>query len=426
MRNAAARLDWSGVRVPTSVLLRLATSFILALLLWGWVTTQQDPTVPRTFADLPLQDAQLPEPLEIVGDLTDATARVAVEGPRSLVQDLATEDLIARLDLSQVDGPGTYTVPIRVAAPDAIRVERVTPRQISILVDETVTRSFHLDSRALPVEDSTRRVGNIAPDVSEVTVSGPKQFVDSVTQVVLPIDINKQTSDFSAAFNPVAENGKGEQITGVQIRPEQVQASVEVDPLGRSVPVLIQSVGSPAEGYEVADRAVNPATVLLDGPRDVLGDIVSVSTEPVNIEGASSPSSSPVGLRGLPAGVHVVDPPDGKVVVVIQIQRRGVAQTLTDQTVAVTDLGPGLEAQVNPRSLSVEIFATEETLATLKASEIVPRVSAARLGPGTYRLPLVVSVPAGVQWIRTEPTTVDVTITIARGTPGATPQAGAG
>ena len=185
----------------------------------------------------------------------------------------------------------------------------------------------------------------------------------------------------------------------------------------RSVPVLIQTIGDPAQGYEVGDRVANPDMVVLDGPEDAINDIVSVSTAPVMIDGATEPISQTVGLEGLPAGVQVVDPPDGNVVVVVQVRPRGTTQTVTAQGVEVTDLSPGLVASVDPAVVDVEIFAAEDTLAGLRADEIVPRVSAAGLGPGTYQLPLAVSVPAGVQWLRTDPTAATVTIRLGDGTP---------
>jgi YbbR domain-containing protein len=108
------------------------------------------------------------------------------------------------------------------------------------------------------------------------------------------------------------------------------------------------------------------------------------------------------------------------------VQARGTAQTLTDQAVAVTDLAPGLAATVEPATVDVQIFAAEDTLVALRAGEIVPQVSAAGLGAGTYELPLEVSVPAGVQWLGTEPATVAVTIGSAPGggTPVASPGSG--
>ncbi len=63
----------------------------------------------------------------------------------------------------------------------------------------------------------------------------------------------------------------------------------------------------------------------------------------------------------------------------------------------------------------------EETLATLRAGDVVPRVSAAGLGPGSYQVPLEVAVPAGVQPLGSEPPQITVTV---RAAPAGTPASG--
>ena len=105
---------------------------------------------------------------------------------------------------------------------------------------------MHLDVVPAQIDDPTRRVGEIVPEVSEVTVSGPKRLVDNVARVVLPVDIGDRSDDFTADFVPVALDAAGQPIPEVAILPSRVTTAVKVDQRGRSVPVLVQTVGSPA------------------------------------------------------------------------------------------------------------------------------------------------------------------------------------
>ena len=402
-------------RIPTATVLRFVMSLALSLLVWGWVTVQRDPTVPRTFSDIAVEEPRLPEPLMVVGDPGDVTVRL--EGPRSIIQAVVVDDLELQLDLDRVDGPGTYTVPIAIEVPDAVRIDQISPRQRTILVDEAASESFHLDVQTDPDENGPRPISNVTPSVSEVTVSGPKQFVDNVARVVLPIEVGERTGRFTARFTPIALNGDGERITEVEILPERVPATIEVEANGRSVPVLVQTVGVPAEGYEEVDRVVNPSTVLVDGPPAVLADLVSISTEPVAIDGATGAVSQRVALTGLPEGVTVVEPADGSVIAVVQLRERGATQSLPEQAIVVSDIPPGLVATVEPETVMIVVFASEEVMAGLRAGEITVRVSVAGLGPGTHELTPLVAVPPGVQWLRAEPETVRVTLQPTGATP---------
>ncbi len=401
----------------SEVVFRAIASLALAFLLWAWVTTQRDPPETRVFADLTLADPTLPEPLQIAGELPTVT--IEVLGPRSVMDRVSRAGLRPVLDVSQVTEPGTYNAQVDVNLPAAARVTNITPSRVALVVDETASRTMHLDVQPAPLEDPTRRVGEIEPAVSEVTVSGPRRLVDNVARVILPVDIGDRTDDFTVDFVPVALDAAGQPIPEVNILPSRVSTAVEVDQRGRSVPVLVQTIGNPAQGYEIVGSVANPATVLLDGPDEALANILSVVTAPIDIEGATDTVNVRTALQALPEGVRVVNPPDGSVVGVIQIRRRGVTQLLSDLPVTVTNVPDGFTATVEPASVGVVVFASEDTMASLSGSDMSTSVSAAGLGAGRHQLRPNVTVPPEVQWLRTEPEVVVVTLT--RDTGAATP-----
>jgi YbbR domain-containing protein len=387
---------------------RAVASLALAFLLWAWVTTQRDPPETRVFADLTLQAPSLPEPLQIAGELPPVT--IEVIGPRSVVDQVSRAGLRPSLDLSEVAGPGNYQAAVEVELPAAARVDSVTPARVALVVDETTSRTMHLDVTPAQIDDPTRRIGEIVPEVSEVTVSGPKRLVDNVDRVVLPVDIGDRTDDFAADFVPTALDGAGQAIPEVAVLPSRVMTTVEVEQRGRAVPVLVQTAGNPAQGYETVGSVANPSTVLLDGPDEVLANILSVVTAPVNVDGATETVSTRVGLEDLPPDVRVVNPADGSVVAVVQIRPRGVTQLLTDLPVHVSDVPEGFTASVEHDSLGVVVFASEETMANLSGDEISVSVSVAGLGAGRHQIRPSVTVPPEVQWLRTDPEVVVVTL----------------
>lgn len=411
----STRFGWVPAIAP-----RLLLSFLLALVLWGWVTTQSNPTETRSFTNIPITAPELPAPLQIAGETGSVTLRV--EGPQSIVEAINRSDLSATLDLSEVTGPGSFTVPVSVPLPAPARAVGLDPARLAIVVDETSSRTMPLTIAVTPPKDTSRQVGTITPSVSEVTVSGPARLVDGVTSVVLPIEIGDRTGNFTGQFTAEARNADGQPIPEVDLRPRRIITDVVVAARGRSVPVLIQAEGSPAPGFEAFDRVVTPRVVLLDGPPDIVNDIISVVTEPISVEGATQPVSAKVGLADLPPGVRIVDPADGQFTVVVQVRQRGVTQTLPGQTVVVNNLRPGLTASVEPPQADVVIFAAEDDLRSLQSGELAVSVSADGLEAGTYQLPMSVAVPPGVQWIRTEPEQVTVTIQAGATVAGATPE----
>src|SRR5680860_373276 len=103
-------------RVTKADGIRLAASLVLALLLWGWVTTAQDPERQRTIPNVPIQVERLPGDLLVVSALP--TASITLRGPSSVIDSLSTTQVSAHLNLDDVSQPGTYRVPVTVSAPE--------------------------------------------------------------------------------------------------------------------------------------------------------------------------------------------------------------------------------------------------------------------------------------------------------------------
>lgn len=408
---------FKGIR--GDAIFRAAASLALAFLLWAWVTTQRDPPETRVYADITLQPPTLQEPYQISGELPPVT--IEVIGPRSVVDQVSRAGLKPTLDVSQISGPGNYQAQVVVDLPPAARISSISPARVDLVVDERVTRTMHLDVLPLQIEDPTRRLGVVEPAVSEVTVSGPKRLVDNVARVILPIDIGDRIDDFTADFVPAALDEAGQPIPEVAILPSRVTTAVEVDQRGRSVPVLVQTVGNPAQGYEVVGSVANPATVLLDGPDEALANILSVVTAPVDIDGESQTVNVRTALQDLPDGVRVVNPVDGSVVAVVQIRQRGVTQLLNAIPLTVVNVPEGFTATIEPTSLGVVVFASEEAMASLSGGDISTSVSVAGLGAGRHQIRPSVMVPPEVQWLRTEPEVVVVNLTPDRATPAGRP-----
>ena len=170
-----------------------------------------DAARPSGDARLPrsdVADADLARALAIAGELPSVT--VEVIAPRSVVDRLSRSGLRPSLDVSEVTGPGNYQAAVVVELPAAARIDFITPPRVALVVDETASRTMHLEVVPTPIDDPTRRIGEIVPAVSEVTVSGPKRLVDNVAQVVLPVDIGDRTDDFTADFVPMALDAAGQ------------------------------------------------------------------------------------------------------------------------------------------------------------------------------------------------------------------------
>lgn len=406
-------LDQLRARITRDHVVRFAVSFVLAIMLWGWVTQQQDPIENREISGIVIEAPPLPNTLQVVNELQPAT--VEISGPRSAVQDVQRSDVSVSLDASQITEAGSYGLAIDADVPGDVQSVSVEPSEVQVQVEATASRNFLLTIERPSVSNDPRNVGSVTPEVSRVTVSGPETAVNRVARVFLPIDLGENTDDFTARFAPYAADSQAQRIADIEILPETVSAFVEVQTRGKSVSVVPQTTGAPAEGFSVIQRTVSPATIVVDGAPDALDELLFVETVPVDTDGATESVVQRVQVQGLPNGVTVVDPPSGAVEMTVVIQEVGVAQEI-EQPVEVIGLEDGLTARVEPETITVMLDAPRDLLRSMSAGDVRARIDLSGQAPGVYEIQPEVTVPRGVTWIGNEPQVLRVVVE-----PAATP-----
>ncbi|HPC82547.1 MAG TPA: CdaR family protein [Thermoanaerobaculaceae bacterium] len=114
---------------------------------------------------------------------------------------------------------------------------------------------------------------------------------------------------------------EGENDLPVEARNVQVPALVEVLAVSpaqvplwlerlvqRRIPVRPRLAGLPAEGLEIQEVVVEPAVALVSGPRAQLERIPGLTTDPLDVDGASGPVEALVAVRSPHPLVRVIDP----------------------------------------------------------------------------------------------------------------------
>ena len=389
-------------------LIRMIISLILALILWGWINTIEDPRRGRTFDNLTVTSQNLSS--DLVLTTTVPNASVHLEGPQSAVLPLTPSRIVPLIDLSNVTEPGVYTVPIETAEIDEIWTVDVTPSEIQLTVERRVSKKMALQTEIAGEIGSNRQINSITASVSEVTVEGSETAVNLVASVGLPVTVGTQTRTFTENFSPVARDADGAIVDDVVIDPGTVSVTVDISQRGKEVAVVPQFAGLPASGYRVTGQVSNPLTVIVDGPSDWLADVVAVQTEPIDITGATESVRQTVAIVDLPPGASVITPSDGQVNVQISIVADGVRQEFLGLQVVATNAG-AFNVLIEPSQIDVTLFGTASALAQLTSSDILVRVDVTGLGPGIYQLTPEVSLPQGVTWVASNPTVVSVTIT---------------
>lgn len=283
-RTSTTTSTESGFHLNRTHIFRAIASVVIATLLWGWITQVNDPIKKQELQNFNLQAPTLSDRLVVVTSLPQI--RIDLEGPDSTIGDIRRSDLTARLDTSLVSGPGDYSLPVVVEGPEGSYEKKADPDKIAVRVEAIKSREIPLTIHKEFVNGDVSRIEDVIPDSSTVTITGPSSAVDRVDKVILPVSVNTDATQLRGSFEPYAVDKDNQRVTEVTILPANIQTTVELSQPGRSVSVIPDIVGTPAEGYSILQKAAIPETIVVDGPPEVIDTLLFVNTEPVDISGA--------------------------------------------------------------------------------------------------------------------------------------------
>ncbi|HEY7347719.1 MAG TPA: CdaR family protein [Ktedonobacterales bacterium] len=170
----------------------------------------------------------------------------------------------------------------------------------------------------------------------------------------------------------------------------------------RTVSVVPQLHGNPGDGYAVTSVLVAPPSITIQGTVPGLGDANSINTKPIDIAGAIRTLTRVIGLD-LPLGISSTSISTVTVSIYIAPLQ---GKVTASAPVTLKNLPPNLTGTITPPSVSVTL---QGPLPELNAVELTPVVDVGGLGPGSYVLPVQVTVSADIS---EQTTPADVTVTL--------------
>ena len=195
-------MQWSKVRqtVERNMTLRVI-ALLLAVGLWLFVNAgQRDAEIAL---QVPVVFRGLPASLMIVNQHPEFV-NLVVSGPRTLLSLLDPGRLTLRLDLTGITpGEADFNVgPDRFNLPRQTRIERISPAQIKLDIDQLVSRELpvHLSVSGRVANGYTISAVDVKPPT--VTVTGPRRDAGRLLKIdTAPFDVSDASADISRRVN---------------------------------------------------------------------------------------------------------------------------------------------------------------------------------------------------------------------------------
>ena len=249
------------------------------------------------------------------------------------------------------------------------------------------------------------------PDTVHVRVRGPMSTVNRLAlgDVVAVLDLEGERPGERRLFDMFADRVRtpfGVEV--IQVVPATITAALERAGAPRTVPVVPDIEGQPAEGFAVGRISTVPESVEIVGPTSLLDSVVEAITEPVLIEGSSERVQSLVTIGVSDRVLRLQTPSSAEVTV--EIVPAPVERNIQELAISSRSLEPGLEVSFDPISVTVGIRGSEVLLQAMEEGEVEAFIDLAGLSAGRYNLPVTVVSSADIGITHIDPPNVLVVL----------------
>ncbi|MBI1885612.1 MAG: hypothetical protein HYS09_04755 [Chloroflexi bacterium] len=310
--------------------------------------------------------------------------------------------------VSDTEGGTTLEVQVNaLTSRGGVKVLDAAPSELDVTLVPLFSNSVPVLVEFRGSPPSGFKAGEPQAEPATATVSGTQELVSLVARAVAMVDLNGATEDIVGAFTLGAEDERGGLVKGVTLEPSAVEVSVpiEQEEFSRVFSVNPDVRGAPADGYNLNGVRVDPPTIIVVGPQDLLDVLFFVRTATVDITGATDDVLKTVSLD-LPAGATVSG--SGRVTVRVTIKSAGGLVTF-GVTPAVVGLAPGLRVVGSLPLVEVTVSGPLPLLRTLTAASLSVEVDLSGLGEGRHTVDVEVEAPTDTK-ATADPEEVEVTL----------------
>jgi|GEM_PF-6753205 len=381
-------------------------ALVLAIGLWVFVvnTGYRNEILPDS---IPVTARDVPQTLAIASGLP--SVQVEVFAPTASFQRLKATDIQAFVNVAGL-AVGTHSLEIKVFADDPnVRIVEVTPPFLELTLEKKNTDEFDVRLET----EGTLGQGYVA-DKAELTpnnvqVTGASSVIAQIDQVVVRLPLNGETSTVERTLVPVALDKDRNELPSVTFDPASVDVKLPVIQAedAKSVGIEVETSGDPAEGFFVGTITTDPSTATAQGSSKALSDITTLTTEPIDLSGATEKIErtvelvTPDNVRAEPATIKVT----------IEI-RAGTLTRRVSARIESTNVSGGLTASSSPDTIELILSGPADKVRSATNGELVVHVDMSGKDEGDHVVQLtrdMVDVDAAID-VDFNPGSVTVTL----------------
>lgn len=273
MKQKKSFSEFLGNIVHNNTFLKILSVF-LALFAWIYILYIVDPVNTKDFDKVEVSmsfEGSVPDRNGFMYLLTDTnlTVNISVSGSRTELMNVSRSDIKATLNMDRVITEGTYEIEVNVNVDnDDITVVDVYPKTFTIQFAEVATRTLDLKLNAAGSLPAGYAVNSTSISPARITISGPKQTVNSINEAYLSVSLENVKEDISGQHEIALVDPNGNNVDRKYLTLSVSRAEILLDIIYRKklIPTvaLTNSSGGDESSYISVELNVDSLTATGD------------------------------------------------------------------------------------------------------------------------------------------------------------------
>ena len=371
-------------------------SILLAVVAWASIMNVSDPYISVTVRNISVQkenEAMVTDENMIYDVVSGETVTVTFNGPRSFVQGLSADDILAYADLEELSI--TNSCPIHIELKDKEKAQNIKITSKSNEVMKVKLEQMVKENKQVVCETTgtpasgVYAVVSVSPNTLEVY--GSENAVSGVERLVAKVDIAdvSSTSTVNVEVYPVNSAGEKIESSTITIEKNKVEATITTFPT-KNVKIIIDPTISAMYGFTYSELKSAPDSITIAGPINTLNKLSEIRI-PYRKENVNETINDNISLTEyIPEDCYLVSTPDFvSVTIPVLILDRNKRFDLKISDIEIKNLDSRFKVKNSEDGFIVSVWGTEESVEGLEASALGLYLDFSDiLEPGDYKITL--------------------------------------
>lgn len=378
---------------------------LVAAIVWLAVINVNDPEKTVVLYNIPITmtDEDVITDMGMVYNLNSKDkVNITISGKRSVVSNLTAEDFTATASLSELSK--VNAIPIEISAnqksiASKITIVKQSIQTVTVSIENIEKQQFDIEAEFSGKTADGYVTGSYSLSKQSVTIEAPESVLNKIERVVAVCDLNGSNSGISQKCDLILYDKKDRVIKSEDISMSIERVTVNVDVLKeKEVTISLNSVGSPASGYQISDVTLSMETVKLIGAPDTLKGIKSLELDgEVDVAGQKADVIQTIDLsKLLPEGVTIEGTSEVEVTVKIE-KLASKTFTIKAEDISVDNLKDGLSMTISTKSIKVTLRGEKSVIDQIHTDDIKASIDLKGYGKGTSKVPVTITIPDGTE-----------------------------